>query len=308
LVDDVHMSGAMPTRGSTVSTTSVAYTLIALRTMLRSLSSQLELYSNNTPDTAIATTPLDSLPLNLTNDPSTFGQRAGTLLRSQADLLLNQLTDASGRAFAGWDVAKVAPSDTHDLLDAHSAAIRGLFAAYLATGDVRYRNRALAVFQRLESVFYDSAARIYSAAPAPQDSVEYTPVRFALLQSALRDMYELVASRAGGESLEPVLEERIARLDKLVLNGWDDRNQNQLVDWPDECVNVSAGLPRGGLQMAERTLTGETGSADMSADAGADAGTRVATSDREHDCVPEIDDAHLPSALADSITFQIRRP
>jgi hypothetical protein len=73
-------------------------------------------------------------------------------------------------------------------------------------------------------------------------------------------------------------------------------------------VNVSAGLPRGGLQMAERTLTGETGSADMSADAGADAGTRVATSDREHDCVPEIDDAHLPSALADSITFQIRRP
>src|SRR5262249_1800088 len=154
----------------------------------------------------------------------------------------------------------------------------------------------------------DSAARIYTSAPAPQDTVEYTPVRFALLQSALRDMYELVASRAGGESLEPVLEERVGRLNKLVLNGWDDRNQNQIVDWPGELVNFSDGLPRGGLQMAERTLTGETGSQDNAADAGADGGTRVPTSDREHDCVPEIDDAHLPSALADSITFHIKRP
>ena len=34
---------------------------------------------------------------------------------------------------------------------------------------------------------------------------------------------------------------------------------------------------------------------------------RTATSDREHDCVPEIDDARLPSALASSITFQIDR-
>jgi hypothetical protein len=182
----------------------------------------------------------------------------------------------------------------------------GLFAAYLATGEVRYRDRAVAVFNRLESVFYDSGARIYDAAPAPQDSVEYTPVRFALLQSTLRDMYELVASRPGGEALEPLLEERLGRLNKLVLNGWDDRNQNRIVDWPDECVNVRDGLPRGGLQMAERTLTGETGALETQYDV--DAGERrTPTSDREHDCVPEIDDAHLPAALADSVVFQVAR-
>jgi hypothetical protein len=123
----------------------------------------------------------------------------------------------------------------------------------------------------------------------------------------LRDFYELVASRPGGELLEPVIEARLARLNKLVLNGWDDRNQNRIVDYPDECVNVRDGLPRGGLQMAERTLTGELGSLETQLDV--DAGQqRTATADREHDCVPEIDDAHLPAALADSVLFQVVRP
>ena len=63
----------------------------------------------------------------------------------------------------------------------------------------------------MEAVFYDPDARIYAATPAPVDDVEYTPLRFALLQSALRDMYELVAARPGGEALEPVLEDRARR-------------------------------------------------------------------------------------------------
>ena len=282
-----------------VSTTTVAYTVIGLRTVLRSLSSQLELYSNNTPDTAIGATPLDALPIHYPGDDTlTFTGRLVQIERAQAELLYNQLTDATGRAYTGVD-------DT-DVLDAHTAAIRGLFAAYLATGDTRYRDRAKAVFARVEAVFYDPGARIYSATPAPVDSVEYTPLRFALLQSALRDMYELVAARPGGEALEPVLEERIGRLNKLVLNGWDDRDRNRLVAWPDECTNVIDGLPRGGLQMAERTLTGETGRYKDEGGGGSAMGGPP-TSDREHDCVPEIDDAHLPSALADSVTFRIAR-
>jgi hypothetical protein len=307
LVDEVKVASGTPARGTTSSTVSVAETILALRTALRSLSSQLELYSNNTPDTVVSGTPLDSLPINLPGSPDTFSQRMIELLHAEAELLLNQLTDASGQAWIGWDVAAAAPSDRSDLLDAHTAAVRGLFAAYLATGDVRYRKRAIAVFDRLQAVFYDSAARMYDSAPAPQDSVEYTPLRFALLQSTLRDMYELVATRPGGEELAPLLEARLGRLNKLVLNGWDDRNQNRLVDWPGECVNVQNGLPRGGLQMAERTLTGETGSLETMLDV--DAGdVRTATSDREHDCVPEIDDAHLPAALADSVVFQVTRP
>jgi hypothetical protein len=121
----------------------------------------------------------------------------------------------------------------------------------------------------------------------------------------MRDVYELVASRPGGETIAPMLESRIARLNKLVLNGWDDRNENRLVEWPDECVNVVSNLPRGGLQMGERTLTGESGSLEEQFGLGS---KRTVTSDREQDCVPEIDDAHLPSALASKITLHVTRP
>ncbi len=311
LVDQVTMAGSTPTRGTTVATSSLAYSILSMRTALRALSSQLELYSNNTPDTAIVTTPLDSLTLPL-NHPSnaTFSQHFETVLKTQGDLLYNSLTTSDGHAFDGWDVSKNAVIDQNDTLDAHTAAIRGLFAMYLATGDVKYRDRAVAVYTRMDQIFYDVDARIYSSTPAPVNTVEFTPLRFALLQSSLRDMYELIAARPGGETLEPVLEERIGRLNKLILNGWDDRNYNRIVDWPGECVNVqgtdSQGqpLPRGGLQMAERTLTGETGSSAENIPLG---GGRPQTSDREHDCVPEIDDAKLPSSLADSVTFTVTR-
>jgi hypothetical protein len=305
LVDQVTFSGATPSRGTTASTTNVAEALLALRTARRALSSQLELYSNNTPDTAVGTTPLDTLPIHHPSGASvSFSARLTAMLNAEADLLYTHLTDASGRAFAGWDVSAQAPTSMDDTLDAHTAAVRGLFAAYLATGDVKYRDRALAVFDRIESVFYDAEARLYGATPAPVDSVTFTPLRFALLQSALRDVYELVAARPGGEALELKLEERVGRLHKLVLNGWDDRNGNRLVEWPDECVNVQQSLPRGGLQMAERTLTGEIGSFQEAMLPGV---VRTVTSDREHDCVPEIDDARLPAALAGSITFHVAR-
>jgi hypothetical protein len=55
--------------------------------------------------------------------------------------------------------------------------------------------------------------------------------------------------------------------------------------------------------MAERTLTGETGR--FIDEVGGNMGS--ATSDRESDCVPEVDDAHLPAALADAVTFHVVR-
>jgi hypothetical protein len=106
--------------------------------------------------------------------------------------------------------------------------------------------------------------------------------------------------------MEPVLESKLGRLNKLVLNGWDDANRDRHVAWPDECTNVVDGLPRGGLQMAERTLTGETGR--LVDEVGVTSGSgNPPTSDRESDCVPEVDDAHLPAALANSVTFHLTR-
>ena len=100
-----------------------------------------------------------------------------------------------------------------------------------------------------------------------------------------------------------MLEERLARLNKLVLNGWDDRDYDREIAWPDECVRVDGGgLPRGGLQMAERSLTGELGRLN---DEGSGGGPP--TTDREKDCVPAIDAAQVSAALADAVTFTVTR-
>jgi hypothetical protein len=320
LVDDVTFAGATPTAGTTIATTTVAYSIVGLRTMRRSLGSQLQLYSNTTPDTAMAgtMTVLDNPSLPLTGAPggaTLVSERLGALIDAQSQLLRDKLTAADGHAYTGWDVSKGAMTAPDDTLDAHAAAIRGLLSAYLASGDTTYRDRAKAVFQRMDAVFYDPAGLIYVATPGAK-AVSYTPKRFAVLEGALRDMYELVGNQPGQSALAALLQKRIARLIKLVLNGWDDLNGDSLVDYPSECVTLGLApgyaipIGRGGLQMAERALSGELGSVCDSINPAAcvDAGfgpTRNYTPDREKDCVPEISAVQLPSALANQITFQI---
>jgi hypothetical protein len=303
-VDDVTVTAGAPRRGTTVSAPTAAYALLALRTTRRTLSDQLTLYLNLKPDTATVATPLDLPPLGAAAPMDTVTDELDTLIGALADLFYDDLTDATGRAWPGWDVAQGAPTSDDDALDAHTAAVRALLQAFLATGDTKYRDRALAVYQRVEATFWDPQVRLYRPVAGDTSStIVYTPMRFALVQAMLRDTYELIASKDGQTTLATQVLGRVARVNKLVLDGWDDRNGDQMVDWPGECVQGldANGVPRGGLQMAERTLSGETGSAGLVFDAG----PRVATVDREHDCVPEISATELPSALADSVTFQI---
>ena len=132
-------------------------------------------------------------------------------------------------------------------------------------------------------------------------------------------MYELVGNQPGQAALGALLQSRISRLIKLVLNGWDDLNGDGHVDYKTECITLGpvpgfgmgiVTVGRGGLQMAERSLSGELGSQCDSIDPAVcvDAGfgpKRLYTPDRENDCVPEISAAQLPSALANQITFKI---
>jgi len=303
--DDVVLTGSSPTRGLMLSADVAAYTLLALRTARRALDSELALYTNTTPDSHGIPTPLDGFP---PVGGVTFGPRLDQLITALANAFYDRLTTPHGRAFAGWNLAIGAATDAGDSLDAHTAAIRGLLVAYLATGAVKFRDRAAAVFARLESAFYDPSARVYRATAGDRSpEVTFTPRRFGLLQGALRDTYELIAILPGHPGMTALIEDRVGRLNKLVLNGWDDRNEDQLVDWPGECAQLGVGpdgqpLGLGGLQMAERVLTGESGSLDSVTPDGA---VRTITTDREHDCVPEIAAAQLPSALASSITFTL---
>jgi hypothetical protein len=302
--DDADVTHGAVTRGKTLSSDVAAYTLLALRTARRALDSQLTLYGNTTPDTAGIPTPLDAFPLA---DGVSYAQRLDQLIVALAGIVYDKLTTPDGRAYAGWDLARAAPTDRATQLDAHTAAIRGLLVGYLATGAIKYRDRALRVFTRLESAFYDPSARVYRAIAEDRSlQVTFTPRRFGLLQAALRDSYELLAVLPNQKSLRGLIEDRIGRLNKLVLNGWDDRDQDGRIEWPEECAQLGTGpdgqpLGLGGLQMAERTLTGEAGALP---EPGPD-GERVRATDLEHDCVPEISAVGLPAGLASSITFTL---
>jgi hypothetical protein len=303
--DDVALAGSSPTRGSTLSADVAAYTLLALRTARRALDSELALYTNTTPDSHGIPTPLDGFP---PVGGVAFGARLDQLIAALSNAFYDKLTTPDGLAFSGWHLDAGAATDAGASLDAHTAAIRGLLVAYLATGAVKFRDRAAAVFARLESAFYDPSGRVYRATAGDRSpQVTFTPRRFGLLQGALRDTYELIAALPGHGGMAPLIADRVARLNKLVLNGWDDRDEDQLISWPGECAQLGVGpdgqpMGLGGLQMAERVLTGESGSLDSVTP---DGGVRTITTDREHDCVPEISAAGLPSALASSITFTL---
>jgi hypothetical protein len=301
--DDADVAHDHIERGHVLSSDVAAYALLALRTARRALGSELTLYGNTTPDTAGIPCPLDAFPLS---GKLSFGQRLDQLILTLAGIFYDKLSDDDGRAFAGWELSRDTPIGQAGELDAHTAAMRGLLVAYLATGATKYRDRALRVWQRLDRTFYDPGARAYRGTQDDRgQELTFTPRRFGLLQAAMRDIYELVATLPGHEGLRMTLEERVGRLDTLVLNGWDDRDQDGRVRWPEECAQLGTGpdgrpLGLGGLQMAERTLTGDTGGVPDAV-----SGERVRATDREHDCVPEISAVGLPSALAASITFRL---
>jgi len=178
--------------------------------------------------------------------------------------------------------------------------------AYLATGSVKFRDRAERVWERLEAAFYDPAARAYRSVALRHDAkLTFTPRRFGLLQAALATRMSSSRPSPVKKSLRTTIEDRVGRLNTLGLE-WLGRSEPR---WRDRLARrmwrkLGTGpdgkpLGLGGLQMAERTLSGETGSYP---DPLPDGGRAVAT-DREHDCVPEISAVGLPSSLANSVTL-----
>jgi hypothetical protein len=109
------------------------------------------------------------------------------------------------------------------------------------------------------------------------DVLKYTPIRFGLLEAALRQYYKLVASAPSRQAEGVALLQQLKRTFKLVVNRWNDQNQNDRVDYPQECTGA-------GLEMGERVLTGELGH-------------RADQGDRDKDCVKEISFVTSPAAL-----------
>jgi hypothetical protein len=272
-------------RGTIVSAVDAAWAIIGLRTALRAIGSTLTLYSNDTPDTHGAPTALDGVKLDGASAP--LPARTLALITAQADFIADKLTDANGAVANSYDVAAGTRDATPTRIESEAAVIRALLDAFLATSNDRYRQAATRIYGDLERRFWMIDVRAFRTVDGESNRIVWTPLAHGSLQGALRQYWKLVARRPGNERVAAELLERVKRQNKLVLNGWDDANGDDLVQYPAECTGA-------GLQMGERALTGELARIE-------DRG------DRDRDCVVEISMSKRPAALAAELVLQ-RRP
>jgi len=277
LVDSATVSGSTVTRGSTVTTVELAEAILALRNAFRSLNGSLQLYSNDTPDIQGAAGALDAAPLTGAPFPGSLQGRLITLIGDEATFLSQKLISASGAVANGYDLATQTPDPSPTDLAAEAGAVRGLLDAYLATSDQQYRDLAATVYGDLQQRFWMSDVRCFRTTVGVDEPVRFTPIRFGLLSGALRQYYKLVASAPGRQAEGQALLTEMKRSYKLVLNGWDDLNQDDVIQYPQECL-------ASGLEMGERALTNELGNPGDDGD-------------REHDCIREISYVGKPAAL-----------
>ena len=216
--------------------------------------------------------------------PPDFSRRVRDVFLTNAAFVRDVLTQADGSVANSAVVNHGSATASTDAttLENQAAAARALTEGFLMTGDNTFLVRAQAVMTKLDQAFYSAAARMYREQANGPDLVHMTPERFAWLQSGLRETYKSL-SVAGDPVLDrAVLEDRIERVNKLYLNGWDDLNGNQAIDRPGECLGA-------GLQMAEQALTGELGRDSLGRPTG----------DRDGDCVMEL--AHATKASVQGV-------
>jgi len=294
LVDEAMVTGGQVQRGSRVTTVDAAYAIVALRTAWRSISSQLALYGNDTPDQHGGATALDGAKLD--GAPAPLPDRMVQLIAAQANFIADKLVAADGSVANSYDLQAGAPDPSPTRLESEASAIRGLLDAYLATSDERYRQTAIRVYTDLDRRFWMSDVRAFRTVAGDSDTLTFSPIVFGTIQAAMRQYWKLVAQKPGNERVASELLERVQRMNKLVANGWDDANADNRVQYPSECTGA-------GLQMGERVLTGELAHTGQIASA---LGLPDDGADRDHDCVKEIGHVKLPAALAGQIVLKRR--
>ncbi len=276
LVDSAKISGGQISQGTTVTTTTLVEAILALRNAYRGLNGSLQLYSNDTPDTQNAASALDTASISGAPYAGPLSAHLLTLLTAEANFLRDHLI-VKGAVANSFDLATGGADTSATTVDSEAGAMRALLEASLATSDESYLQAALAVEADLEARFWVEDVRLYRTTAGSDTVFQYTPLRYGLLTGALRQYYKLWASAPGRSAEGEKILGRIKRLMKLLLNGWDDVNQDDHIQYPDECLWA-------GLQLGERALTGELG---LPGDKG----------DRDQDCVREISHMGLPAAL-----------
>ncbi len=304
-------AGGVVTRGNTVTTVALAHEMIGMRQALLSVNAAITEYGATDPDPAAdAQGVLNAVTLHPGGGSATLGYSAqvratilanaqfvrdvltrddGTVANSAA-LTPTGAGDAGSAGDGGSDAGTgtFVPSFGNATLETQTAAVRALTEAYLITSDTSYRDRARLVVQHLLDAFYSPTARMFRGLEGGADDVVMTSERFAWLLSSLRETYKsltLPTDVAGTPLSRPALEDLVQRVIKLYMNGWDDLNGDGKVD-TSECLASR-------MQNGEQALTGELGQDQAG----------LPTTDRDSDCVLEIDDESFGSVMAGQVHF-----
>ena len=295
ITDAATIHGGQVTQSGTVTTATLAHVVISLRQAVLSLNGSISQYGAPDPspeaDLLGILNPLPFHPpasTDIDGSAPVFSQRVRQVFLTNAAFVRDVLTRADGTVANSATIAGgvAAPSTAPTTIEAQTSAARALTEAFLMTGDVTYSVRARAVLEQLATSFYSAPARMFREQANGPDQIHMTPERFAWLESALREAYKTLFVPGDPVLDRAVLEDRIERVIKLYADGWDDRNGDQVVDSPQECL-------AGRLQMAEQALTGELGRD----------GLGRPTADRDGDCVIELAHAQKASVQASLVLF-----
>ncbi|MEH6343647.1 MAG: hypothetical protein V7785_01055 [Bermanella sp.] len=114
------------------------------------------------------------------------GKRALTLIKSQANFIVNNLITKNGLVSDGALLAQsgsISKLDKGQSLDAQFASIRGLSAAFIATGQTHFRDAARNLYVSIEQHYFSKDLGTW----AINGQGEYSPWTAAAVVSALRE-------------------------------------------------------------------------------------------------------------------------
>jgi len=158
------------------------------------------------------------------------GKRALAIIKTQADFILNKLVGKNGLVADSYSLGKGA-SDKQTL-GTQFATIRGLSAAFKATGDARYKEAARQLFLAIEKHMFDKVIGAY--ANIPGQATEHTAWTAAAISSGLRDAM-LTLRRQEGETAPQLelanLTQRYESWFRTVINGRNSSEGMQLAEW-----------------------------------------------------------------------------
>ncbi|MFC7371892.1 hypothetical protein ACFQPF_09395 [Fictibacillus iocasae] len=132
------------------------------------------------------------------------GKRALELIRKQADFIMTEMTNESGLVSESYTIGK--GKEGSETLKAQLGAIRGLNAAFLATGDEKYRDAARKLYAAMDEKLWDKKANAYETA---KGEMKYDPETAGAVAAVYRVALNNLSNASGDDAVKSLDKETI---------------------------------------------------------------------------------------------------